>query len=115
MHELSVAGAVLGSVLRHAGDRRVTRVRLQVGHLRQVVPGALEFAWQLVTQGTVAEGAALDLEPVEARGVCRACGVESAQPAFPMRCAACGDLDLEIVAGNELQIDWLEVENPVTA
>ncbi len=50
MHELSIASAVLDIVCRHAGDRRVARVELKVGHLRQVVPSALEFAFGLVAE-----------------------------------------------------------------
>ncbi len=110
MHEMSIAGAVLASVLGHADGRRVTRVQLRVGHLRQVVPSALEFSWELITRETAAEGAALGMDIVEARGVCRACGEESVQPSFPMRCPSCGGLGLTVVQGEELSIDWLEVE-----
>jgi hydrogenase nickel incorporation protein HypA/HybF len=109
MHELSIAGLVLDSVLRHAGGRRVTHVQLRVGHLRQVVPAALEFNWSLITRDTVAEGAALGIEQVATEGECRACGVRAPQPAFPMRCDACGGLTIDVVAGEELEIDWLEV------
>ncbi len=110
MHELALAECVIDSVLRHAAGRRVKHVQLQVGRLRAVVPDALEFNWELVAQGTPAEGAALGIEIVEAVGRCRACGVEGAQPEFPLRCAACGALDVEVVSGEELLIDWLEVE-----
>ncbi len=115
MHEMAIAGAVLDSVLRHAGSRRVTHVQLKVGHLRQVVPSALEFSWELITQDTPAAGAVLGFEVLEAVGACRECGRRSAQPSFPLRCAECGGLDLEIVQGEELSIDWLEVEQAALA
>lgn len=114
MHEMAIAGSVLESVLRHAEGRRVTRVQLKVGHLRQVVPSSLEFGWQLVTRGTPADGAVLGIEHVEARGACRACGVESRQERFPFRCDDCGGFDVEVVGGDELLIDWLEVESAET-
>jgi hydrogenase nickel incorporation protein HypA/HybF len=110
MHELSIAGAVLDCVLRHAGDKRVTHVQLKVGHLRQVVPSALEFSWSLIVRDTVAEGATLAIEHVATEGACRACGARSPQPVFPLRCQSCGGLDIEVVTGEELEIDWLEVE-----
>jgi hydrogenase nickel incorporation protein HypA/HybF len=110
MHELSIAQAVVDVALRHAGDRRVTKVELKVGHLRQVVPSALEFAFELVAAGTVLEHAELAIEDVRARGHCRACGVETVMEAFPLQCSRCGDLNLELLAGDELLVDSLEVE-----
>jgi hydrogenase nickel incorporation protein HypA/HybF len=113
MHELSIADSVLGVVLAHAGDRRVTRVEMRVGHLRQVVPSALEFAWQLVTQGTAAERAELALEQVPAAVRCRACGAESEQDAFPLACGECGSLVVDVVRGEELLVDSLDLDEAI--
>ncbi|MBX6365042.1 MAG: hydrogenase maturation nickel metallochaperone HypA [Gemmatimonadetes bacterium] len=110
MHELAVAQAVLDVALEAAAGRRVTRVELRVGALRQVVPAALAFSFELVARGTPADGAVLAIEPVPVVGRCRACGVESEQHGFPLRCAACGRLALEIVRGQELSVEWLELE-----
>jgi hydrogenase nickel incorporation protein HypA/HybF len=111
MHELSIADAVVAIAARHAGrDRRVVRVELKVGHLRQVVPQALEFAFGLVAEGTPVEGAELVQEVIPAAGRCRACGTESELPGFPLLCAGCGSADLELVRGEELLVDALELE-----
>ena len=59
MHELSIAESVVQIAGRHANGRRVTKVCLKVGHLRQVVPSALAFSFELVAQGTSVEGAEL--------------------------------------------------------
>lgn len=115
MHELAIATSVLQRVLEHADGRRVTQVQLKIGHLRQVVPSSLEFNWELVTKGTVADGATLGIESIEAIGACRACGEETAQEGFPFRCRKCGSFELEVIGGDELLIDWLEVDDPVTA
>ena len=40
MHELAIAESIVGIGGRHANGRRVTKVHLKVGHLRQVVPSA---------------------------------------------------------------------------
>ena len=109
MHELSIAEAVVGVASRHAAGSKVIRVELKVGHLRQVVPSALEFAFELLTNGTSLEGAELVIEDVPARGRCRECGAETEMRAFPFRCARCGGLDLEIEAGEELLVDALEI------
>jgi len=110
MHELSLASAVVEVASRHAEGRRVVRVEVLVGHLRQVVPSALEFAFELVAQDTPVEGAELVLREVPAAGRCRRCAREGELPGFPLACAHCGSLDVEVVAGEELLVDALELE-----
>ena len=48
MHELSLADSVVRIACAHAAGRPVAKVEVKVGHLRQVVPSALAFAFQLV-------------------------------------------------------------------
>jgi hydrogenase nickel incorporation protein HypA/HybF len=110
MHELSIADALLAIALRHAGGRRIDAVEVKVGHLRQVVPDALRFAFTLVADGTAAEGAELVIEEVPAAGVCRICGAQSVWDAFPLACQGCGSVDVELVAGEELLVDALTME-----
>ena len=110
MHELSIAQAVVEIAERQARGRRVAAVELRVGRLRQVVPSALEFSWELVTEGTVAEGSELRIVDVPVRIACRACGAESRMDDFPLVCAGCGSLDVDVVAGEELQVEALEVQ-----
>jgi hydrogenase nickel incorporation protein HypA/HybF len=111
MHELSIADAVVRIAARHADGRRVVRVEVKVGTLRQVVPAALAFAFELVTEGTAVEGAELVLDEVPAVGRCRLCGRESTLAAFPLACPACGSLELEIVRGEELFVESLDLED----
>jgi len=110
VHELSIAEAVVGIACEHASGRRVTAVELRVGHLRQVVPSALEFAFELVAQGTPAEGAELRMEEVPAAGDCRSCGAETPLPEFPLVCRQCGGFDVEVTRGEELLVESLELE-----
>jgi hydrogenase nickel incorporation protein HypA/HybF len=110
LHELAIAGSVVEIAGRHAGGRRVTKVCLKVGHLRQVVPSALAFSFELVAQGTPVEGAELELEEVPATGKCRECGAESQLESFPLQCKACGSFDLQILEGEELYVESLELE-----
>ena len=110
MHELSIADAVRAIVERNARGRPVTRVELRVGHLRQVVPSSLEFSWRLVIEGTAIDGAELSIEYVPANARCRACAREAELEAFPARCGACGSLDVDVIGGDELLVDALELE-----
>jgi len=110
MHELSIADALLRIALQHADGRRIESVEVKVGHLRQVVPDALTFAWTLVADGTGAAGAELIVEEVPAAGICRGCGTQSEWDAFPLACRACGSVDVELVRGEELLVDALTME-----
>jgi hydrogenase nickel incorporation protein HypA/HybF len=110
VHELSIAQAIVDVGVRHAGGSRVTRIWLQVGHLRQVVPSALEFSFELCAHGTPMEGAVLQLEELPVRVACLDCGTVTGPEAFPLACAACGGLGVDVVQGEELQVESLEVE-----
>jgi hydrogenase nickel incorporation protein HypA/HybF len=114
MHELSIAQAVLDITLRHADGRRVTEVDVRIGHLRQVVPSALEFAFGLVCEGTPADGARLCIEHVPAGGRCRTCGTDGDLDAFPLLCRACGSPDVELTRGEELLVEALELDETLT-
>jgi hydrogenase nickel incorporation protein HypA/HybF len=95
MHELSLAEAIVDVAVRHAAGRPVSKVEVSVGHLRQVVPEALEFAFGLVAQGTALDGV---------------------MDGFPLCCAACGGLEMDVLSGEELSVDALEIEDgPVTS
>ena len=115
MHELSISTAVLNTALKHAGDRRVTRVSLRVGRLRQVVPESLSFYWGIVARDTDCEGAELELMEIDARLACRDCG-RTWSPEIPaFRCPDCGSAEVEITAGEELEVDYIEVEEQEAA
>jgi hydrogenase nickel incorporation protein HypA/HybF len=110
MHELAIAESIVAIADRHARGRRVTRVEVAVGHLRQVVPSALEFAFELVAKDTAAEGAELVLEVVPAAGRCGSCDAVSRFDGLPLTCRACGAWDVEVIAGEELRVESLDVE-----
>jgi hydrogenase nickel incorporation protein HypA/HybF len=114
VHELSVATAVVNTALKHAEDRRVTGVTLRVGAMRQVVPDSLSFYFEIVARDTACEGAALTLEQIATELRCERCDRHWSPliPAF--RCPDCGSADVEIVAGEELEVDYIEVEQRET-
>jgi hydrogenase nickel incorporation protein HypA/HybF len=110
MHELAIAESVVDIAVRPARGRQVVRVELEVGHLRQVVPAALEFAFGLVARGTTVEGAELCMREVPAAGRCRSCGADTPLPGFPLACSSCGGFDVEVTQGAELRVESLELE-----
>jgi len=110
VHELSIAQAIVDVATRHAGASRVERVFVRIGHLRQVVPSALAFSFELCAHGTPLDGAELEIEHVPIGAVCRSCAAESELDGFPLACPACGGMAVDVVRGEELQVEWLELE-----
>lgn len=108
MHELALTDGVVQLVRERLGERRVARVRLEVGRLVAVVPDALRFCFDVCTRGTTLDGARLDIDEVRARIRCRRCGDES-EPDDAVPLCPCGSADVAIVAGNELRITEVEV------
>jgi hydrogenase nickel incorporation protein HypA/HybF len=109
MHELSISRAVLDAATRFAAGRRVVLVNVTIGALRQVVPESLAFYFQIVSQGTVCEGALLEPRLAPARLRC-ACGQEwkLEEPSF--RCPRCGGARVSVLDGDQLKVDSIEVE-----
>ena len=104
--------AIARKAADRAAGRRVLRVEVQVGHLRQVVPDAMAFAWEMLTTATDLDGAELDIEHVPATVACAACGTVTALTAPVMVCGSCASGDVELRSGDELILVSLEVEAP---
>ena len=110
MHELSVASAVLNTAVKHAQGRRVKHICVQAGALRQVVPESLRFYWEIVARDSECEGATLELIEVPVRLRCRDCDREWTPELPVFRCPGCGGAGVEVAAGEELSVDYIEVE-----
>jgi hydrogenase nickel incorporation protein HypA/HybF len=108
MHEMALTQSVVDAVCDYAAGRRVHSVKLEVGALCAVVPDAMRFCFDLATEGTLADGAHLDLDITPAAAHCRSCGAEFELNDFIMLCP-CGSADVEVLAGRELKILSMEV------
>lgn len=113
MHEAHLAEDLVEVAIAEAqkqNAKRIQRVRFRVGQKYQVVPEALEIGFRMAAQGTIAEGAVLDVEQVPLVGKCRYCGakVESNEPVLV--CERCGSTDVEVLQGDEMVLASLDVE-----
>jgi hydrogenase nickel incorporation protein HypA/HybF len=108
VHELSITQSVVDAVCERAGDRRVRSVRVQIGALTAVQPEAMRFCFELAVEGTVAEGARLDIDERPAAVHCRGCGADAVLGDFLLLCP-CGSADVQVTAGRELRVLSMEV------
>ena len=96
---------------RQVGASSITKISLSIGQLSEVLPDAMRFAHEALTIGTIAEGSVLEINYIEARSRCLVCGLEYSHDQFRRTCPECNALACEILAGRELMIDSIEVEN----
>lgn len=113
MHELSIMEGALALALdqaQQAGAKRLHVIRLRIGALSGVVPEALQFAFEALSSGTLAEGGQLAIEPVPARFWCEACRREFQSDDLLSPCPTCGTPSRDLRAGRELELASLEIE-----
>ena len=114
MHEFSLMAGVLeavnASALQHRAGR-VLEIRLVIGEMAEVVPEALEFAFEALSVDTLSAGATLSISNVRPRSRCGSCEVEFEHDRYRRACPHCDSLATELLAGRELYIESIEVEN----
>lgn len=111
MHELSLSGAIVNTVEKHAAGRPVSVVSVRVGALRQVVPDTLAFYFGFVSKGTVCEGALLEQELIPARLRCDGCEREWDIEVPVFMCPTCGTGGrVGVASGDEFEVESIEVE-----
>ncbi len=112
MHEMSLCEGIRRVIEDHSAQHQfdtVKRVRLEVGRFAGVEKRALEFAFDVVMRGSVAEGAALEMIDLPAQAMCYDCMKEVEIEDRFDPCPVCGGGRLMPVAGEELRIKDMEV------
>jgi len=112
MHEYSIAQALVDQIEEIARRNQagcVTRVVVQVGRLRGIVPEILQWGFEIVAAGTVAEGAQLAIEEIPIVVRCQACNAQSELDWPIYLCSACQSPAVTQLSGNELILKTLEI------
>lgn len=110
MHEMALAEGILAVALDAAEEQPVQRIRLRVGTLQRVVADSLQFSFQLMAEDTPAAGALLEIKHVPARVRCTRCGAKGRLEVSLFRCRNCGASAIQIMSGEELLVDAVELE-----
>ena len=111
MHEMSIAIQLIGQIENIAAENsaeRVEAVEVEVGAMEMIVPEALEMAFEAAAEGTVAEGARLNIEEVATRARCGECGRQYTPTVASYVCPACGKAIPEILSGKGIILKSLE-------
>jgi hydrogenase nickel incorporation protein HypA/HybF len=117
MHELSVAHAVVSTVIDALPTPapRVLQVRLRVGELSGLVPQALEFAYDVAAEGTPLADAALVIEVAPPVIACPTCGDQALASTRDFRCPSCGVPRGDVIGGKELEIVDITLDDSAEA
>jgi hydrogenase nickel incorporation protein HypA/HybF len=113
MHEMSLVESVLAVVedeRRKQPFSRVRMIRLAIGALGHAEPEALRFCFEAATNGTIAEGARLEIETIAGEGWCPRCRQAVPLPEQFAACPSCGEHQVRMTAGVELRVAEMEVE-----
>jgi hydrogenase nickel incorporation protein HypA/HybF len=112
---MSIAAAVLDAVRSEAAARpgaKPLRAGLRIGELSGVEPDSLRFCLEALIFETDLESLTFEFEILHWTRRCRACGsvfrVENWNPA----CSACKSPDTEAAGGDEMELSYLELEEP---
>lgn len=117
MHELSVCIALLDKVQQVAADHgasKVSQIIISLGPLSGVEAPLLRNAYPLAAAGTVAADAELTIEVAAVKVRCRQCGSDTEVPTNRLLCGTCGDYRTNILSGDELLLQRIELETPGT-
>lgn len=116
MHEVSIVETLIRQVAdeveRSGHSGRVTQLDLIVGRLSGASAEAIRFAFELLSkEDPLLDGATLVIAEPKAVCRCRACGVETEIDDLVAVCPVCEDEQIQIVGGNDLMLDSIELED----
>lgn len=113
MHEFGIINQLLQAVEQKAQEldaRQVLAVNLVVGDRTGLVEDSLQFYFDMLTPGSLAEGAKLNLRHVNTRFYCGHCAETYAPAGADLRCPTCGQLGQITDLGSEFLVESIEIE-----
>lgn len=113
MHEIGIAASVLDAVRAEMAQRpgsRARSVRLRIGELAGVDPESLRFGFDALVQDSDLDPLRIDVDYIARLQECLDCNRQFAADRYTLECPFCGSLRGRCIAGDELDIAFIEVE-----
>jgi hydrogenase nickel incorporation protein HypA/HybF len=113
MHELGITENLLSLALEQATQaqaQRITKIEVVIGQDSGASEESIKFYFDLLTPGTIAEGATLSFERVATRFRCPYCQRLLSSAEASGGCPNCGERRLEQATGRELYLKSIDVE-----
>jgi hydrogenase nickel incorporation protein HypA/HybF len=113
MHELPFVESILQITLEHAekaGARKVVALDLVIGQMTSIVDDSVQFYWDILSRGTLAQGARLKFQRLLALYRCQDCGHTYSLDGHHLACPQCDSACVQLVQGDELRLESIEIE-----
>jgi len=113
MHEFGVMTYLLDAVedkARELNAARVLAINLVIGDRSSIVDDSLMFYFDMLAQGTLAQGAALNTRRVPNRFRCSTCNTTYEPVGIDYRCPDCGNIGQMTDEGGEFLIESIVIE-----
>jgi hydrogenase nickel incorporation protein HypA/HybF len=108
---MSITQEIIEICQRHAGNRPVRSLDIEIGELSSVVPETIEFCFEACSSGTNLEGARLNIIRVPGIGLCKSCGARTPMQVLYGACNNCGSYLVIIESGEEMRVKEIEVDD----
>jgi len=113
MHEYAVVENIVelaGNEANNHGAKKVTQINLVLGELSSIEPECLEMYFELLSKGTVLEGAKLYFKSILAELKCEQCGEIFKKNRSIIECPKCGKFGRFTGKGYEFYMESIEIE-----
>ena len=113
MHEAGIIQSVLTiaeKTARDSGSAGIQRIRMRIGILTGIVEEALQHAFLVLREDTLAEKAELRVEYLPGRSWCSFCNNEFTSGDLLLFCPECGRPSGEVRGGLEMELVSIDVD-----
>ena len=114
MHEFAVTQSIVRMVAeeaKKAGGGRILEIRLVIGDLSTIIDDSVQLYFDILSEGTAAQGARLVFKRVRAEFLCKACNARFIKPETGFQCPQCGALGTPTEVGREFYVESIELED----
>lgn len=112
MHEMAITKSILNICLEEEKKynfNKVKEINIKVGELTCLVPDCINYYFNIISKGTVAENASINVIKMPIVIKCGKCDYSGAINLSEYECPKCRSYDFKIIEGNEFYLESMEV------
>jgi hydrogenase nickel incorporation protein HypA/HybF len=113
MHELAVTESILNIAIENAQKvdaKQITGINLIIGNMASLVDDSIQFYWDILSEGTIALGAILNIQRIPTEMRCFDCGHTFYPSPESFDCPVCMSIRVQVIQGDEMRVESIDVE-----
>lgn len=113
MHEYPITEHIIKIASEHAQKneaQKVTAINLVVGEASGFIGESIQMYFDIISEGTLCEGALLRIENIKSKWHCPACDIYYNRKPLSFACPQCGKDGVPTEIGREFYIKSIEIE-----